>query len=212
MWAKTGAYMTRFLILLMLPSLLWGVSTSAPVSISSVGGNSSPQIALADNGNAVALWTAFPNQIFVSNFTATTGLWSGPVTLTLGNAPQLAIDGTGNAIVVWVTSTSQINASRFDVATQTWSAAVLVSSTGGVNTFPQIAMNGNGVALVVWLQSTNQVLASSFNPNTFAFSTPTTFLSNTNPAGFQLDNNNTGIAIWQSFPTGLIQTSRIFVP
>ena len=207
--------MKRYLVMLLLVShpLLFGVTTSAPVAISSAGTNGPPQAAVADNGNAIAVWTAFPDQIFVSLFSVTSSLWSAPAVLAIGSVPQVAIDQSGNAIVVWVSTTNQINASRFDVTTMTFSPAVLVSTTGGTNTLPQISMYSGGMALVIWIQSTPyQVLASSFNPSTMMFSAPTVFLSNTNPADFELDNVNPGVAVFQSLPSGTIQAARISVP
>lgn len=214
--------MERYLFFSLCFFTLWGtnpelysITTTLPVTISSAGSNGPPQVAVAGNGNAIALWTTFPNQILVSSFKASSLTWSTPLTLATGSVPRIAIDGTGNAIAVWVNLTNEIAASRYDVSTSTWSTAVIVSTTtsGAVNTLPQISMNSSGVALVVWILSTPyQVLASSFNPSTLSFSPPTTFLSNTNPASFDLDNVNTGIAVWQSFPTGVIQASQISVP
>ena len=212
--------------LLIFQSMLFGLSTGPFVTISTPGNNSSPQVAVAESGNAVAIWRDISNQIFAAYFNESTGIWSAPIVVSIGTVPRVGIDEVGNAIAVWVTTSdivNQINASRFNPTTMTWSAPVLISTTGGINAFPQISMNSAGVALIVWTQSSpsrvptqsnpSQVLASSFDPTSSTFSSPPTiFLRNTNPASFEIDDINTGIAVWQSFPSGAIQAARLFVP
>lgn len=207
------------LLVLLMHSWLFGVATTDPVTISIPGiTNSPPQVAVANNGNAVAIWTnSSSNEIFASFFNAQilpfATAWTTPVVIAVGSAPRVAIDQSGNALIVFVTvTTNQINAVRFDVGAMTFSAPVLVSSTGGVNLAPEISMNDAGVALIVWIQTPYQVLASSFNPTTMAFSTPVIFLNNINPAEFELDNFNAGVAVYQEAPTLEIKAARISVP
>lgn len=191
----------------------FALSTGAAVSLSSAGGNGPPQVVVASNGNATSVWTAFPNQIVVSTFSATTGAWSGPTVIANGSAPAVAVDQSGNTLLIWVSLNNQIYASRYAVSSQSWSAGVLLSTSGGANSFPRISMNSSGVALIVWLQSLPyQVLATTFNPSTLTFLAPQIFLSNINPASFAIDDNNTGIAVWQSIPSGVIQAARLAVP
>jgi len=109
-------------------------------------------IRYAANGNAIALGKDYVNgqpRIFVRNYSAVTGAWSGPITINTVTDSQLwelalDVDDAGNAVAAWQTSngtnnvnstTAWVSAATYDAATQTWSSAVVLHSIPSPNTF-----------------------------------------------------------------------------
>ncbi|MCH9626348.1 MAG: hypothetical protein S4CHLAM123_15450 [Chlamydiales bacterium] len=220
--------------LLLLPSLffLYGFTALTPIeTISSANGNGAPEISITPSGDAVGIWSkTIALQIEAAFFDVATALWSAPRVLGSGTSPQVGTDQNGNAIAIWVdaplsTSPNQILVAHFDKATRTWSAPLQLSGAG-VNSIPQIAVNANGFAIAVWVQGFPfAVVSSSFDATTRIWSAPvqlsavstttTTFDASANSASLpqiSLDSFNRGIAIWQNFSTGRIETIRLSIP
>lgn len=126
-----------------------------------------PQIAMNNNGDAVAVW--MQGQIRASVYDAVTGSWSEPDIITNelapdiyagGYAPQVAMDDNGYAIAVWdddqgigTGANGRIWASRYDPSTSEWSEARRLDSTTDLDvTDAQIAMDAAGNAFVIWMQ------------------------------------------------------------
>ena len=155
------------------------------------GPNANPQVAVSANGQAMAVWTNFPNQIEIqaSFFNGTswiplnhgnvnlgtaltnlgfispivrTGPNNSTGTIAFGSAPKVGIDQNGNATIVWVSPNSQIMAARY--SGQNLSSVFQLTATGTSNISPTLAVNQQGSAVVVWIQAASyQVLARSFN-------------------------------------------------
>ena len=214
--------MKRFLFVIFFfafQPLLFGLSFGPFISISQGGTNSAPQVAVAANGNAFAVWSNFPNLIQTAFFNAAinppTGAWSAPVNLATGIVPQIGIDQNGNAFVAWVstvsTTANQILVTRFNATSMAFAPFVQLS-TSGTNFNPQIAVNGVGVAVVIWQNIPAGVLSASFVPMTGTWTSPIQLSTTTPPANFALDNFNRGIAIFSTQPQGVVQATRIFAP
>jgi hypothetical protein len=217
--------MQRFLLILILtaPSSIFALTFGPFTSISPTGGNGNPPlIAVAGNGNAIAVWVNFPNTIQAAFFNGTTFLPAFVVDT--GSAPQIGIDQGGNAFIIYVTllAPTQILVKRFTSSNLTLAAAVQLSTPGTSNSSPQIAVSQNGNALAVWLQNAPAaVLSKAFSPSVtpgppfFQWSASPTqipFL----PAGLGLDATAMGFAIINNLsgippgtPQGTIQVSRI---
>ncbi len=100
---------------------------SAPVRIEqSAGFADFPALALAPNGDAIAVWKqedGSARRIYASLFSAASGTWSaapgivGGADSTWNEGPQIAVDGSGNATVVWTEYESgqyNIRANRYE--------------------------------------------------------------------------------------------------
>lgn len=141
-----------------------GWDSSATVIATGPGGRYNPQLAVASNGNAFAIWSTYIgsgiNNIDTSLYT--TSGWGAPVAIgsnTIGytdiHNAKVAFDGSGNALAVWSqsdVSSRNIWANRYSASTG-WSTAELIEWSGGDANFPQLAFDSNGNALAVWQQN-----------------------------------------------------------
>ncbi len=142
------------------PGSGWG--TAELIETDDAGDARYPQIALAANGNALAVWLQFDgtrNNIWANRYTPGSG-WGTPELIETDDAsnaytPQIAIDASGNAMAVW----RQSDGSRYNIWANRytpgsgWGAAGTIESGTGDAYDPQIALDTNGNALAVWLQS-----------------------------------------------------------
>jgi hypothetical protein len=124
-----------------------------------------PRIAIAPDGNALAVWRQSDGvrfNVWANRFSVASNTWGSAVLIETddeGDAhdPRIAIDLNGNAIVVWPqddgNTTTNVWANRFAAVSNTWgSAQMLEVSPGDVGSRPQIAVGPNGDALAVWFQ------------------------------------------------------------
>lgn len=130
------------------------------------GWGSDPQIAMDNNGNAMAVWRL--------NDTQTYNIWSNRYKVGLGWGynekieqndsgdalfPQIAMDEIGNAIAVWQYNAPpawNISANRYDAATGSWGDAIPIENDDIFSYYePQIAMDNNGNGIAVFYCSTD---------------------------------------------------------
>lgn len=141
------------------PGTGWGAVAQIPTDPLWNNAYSTPQIAFAPSGNAVAVFSGcIPDgcAIWSAQFTAATATWGTATELIAGagNSPQaqIASDAAGNALVVWQERSgisSRILAVRFEAGTSTWGAArVLSADLGGFG--PKIAFDASGNAIAIW--------------------------------------------------------------
>ncbi len=122
-----------------------------------------PKIAVADNGDAIAIWQEEPNgiehSIFVSHYTNGES-WSAPILIenyTTGKAdyPEIAIDKHGNAIATWQQigdNVRHVAVNRYTVAGG-WGTAQLIEANVIDNiSYPRIAFGPLGNAIITWFQ------------------------------------------------------------
>lgn len=121
-----------------------------------------PQIAVAPDGHAVAVWEQMGTMykdVWGNHFTPETG-WGTQSLLEISNAgdasrPRVATDATGNAIAVWMQdngSREDVWASRYVAGTE-WATAVLLEQSDGFRALhPRVALGARGSAVVVWPQ------------------------------------------------------------
>ena len=133
---------------------------TTPRPISDFAGAANPQIAMDDNGNAIAVWEQGGN-IFANRYVAGQANWfeSSAEWVALGSSPQIAMDTSGNAIIVWQLD-GDIYTIRYSLATG-WAATPLQIDAGaGWASDPQIATNrwvpgsGSHRVMVVWKEDT----------------------------------------------------------
>ena len=135
-----------------------------------------PEVAVASNGDAIAVWQqGEPNNIgtyhyhvLASYYTAATASWGAPQYL--GDTPVLdavedayepdvAMDSTGNALVVWTQTDNthgdlDVWANRFQADGGGWQGAGLVDGDTATVGELKVAFDAGGNALVVWSDST----------------------------------------------------------
>lgn len=143
------------------PGVGWG--TPELLETDNAGSAAAAQVALAPNGNAIAVWSqsdGLRSNIWANYYLAGMG-WDGPKLIESDNAgdatyPQAAIDGSGAAIAVW----SQSDGVRTNIWTNHfspdagWGApALLETNDAGHAANVQIAMDAGGNAIAVWQQS-----------------------------------------------------------
>jgi len=141
----------------------WGTLDEMMYAVPELNGASDPHIAVAPNGDAIAVWLVVNSKIvYASKYTATTGTWgtAGQINSLANNTLsdlQIAMDSSGNALAVWSIvqpgGKKFVHARYYDSATG-WDAAgsANIGNTSGLSSKAQVAFDGLGNAFVVWLQ------------------------------------------------------------
>jgi hypothetical protein len=136
----------------------WG--TAELISTETGNPSNGPQIAMNDNGSAIAvLFNSIVFKIWTNRFDGSA--WGSAEQIqteegiALPNNPQVAVDADGIAIAVYgldVAYHTNIWANRFDGSV--WGASELIQTdNSGYAYHPKIAMNRNGNAIAVWYQN-----------------------------------------------------------
>ncbi|WP_300667858.1 sialidase family protein [Desulfoluna sp.] len=120
------------------------------------------QIAMVDNGSAVAIWSQQNTNdynLWASSFDCTQKQWSEAEKIEDGNhiahAPQIAMTDDGSVVVAWeqyVGNDSVIWANSFDGAQKQWGTAEKIEAGNYIANNPQIAIADDGSALAIWQQ------------------------------------------------------------
>jgi hypothetical protein len=190
----------------------WG--STATLSPTAPGANSSVSVELDGSGNGVAIWLAEDTngntQILSIPYNGTTITWGAQAVVTSSSFvsdPQLSVMDDGNAVAVWKFSSgksTEIRASNYDVNTNTWSNFTTISSVSGIDVFvPQVGVDASGNAVAVWecQDGTTLVIQAAYYTAGF-WGAPVTISASvldqpaTNP---QVSVNDLGnaIAIWE---------------
>ena len=181
--------------------------------IESMGGNAySAQVAMDDNGNAIAVWQQYDGTVYslwASRYNATTLSW-GTAAEIEGNSGsaysvQIAMDGAGNVIAVWrqsADSVVSIWANRYSGTTLSWGTAEPIDSSSGTAFIPQIAMDNAGNAIVVWQHSDgteDAIWANRYNATTWSWGTAeqiTTGGESVNSPQVAMNSAGNAILVW----------------
>lgn len=83
-----------------------GVSWSAGQVLSLASGNSTPHIAVAPDGTAVAVWPDSADEIQLAQFNGTS--WTVPIPIASGTLATVTMDSLGNALIGWVTPANEL--------------------------------------------------------------------------------------------------------
>jgi len=118
-----------------------------------------PQIAINNNGDAVAAWRQTNGaglSVYASQYTSATG-WSAETlidTVVDSESPKVAIDSSGNAVAVWAQddgSVFNVYANYFSVDSG-WGTSVPLETSARDAEFPQVVMDLSGNVIAVWQQ------------------------------------------------------------
>jgi hypothetical protein len=151
-----------------------------------------PQISVAPNGHAIAVWCVGCNPLtecdtpsYITYYSFFNGVnWSTATPIDLASTsslityPQVAIAPSGNAIAVWDSANlleSFPVISTYNATSNTWTPSIPLSnkSSHGYTTFPQIAVDAAGNGVAIWQRAdasqTTTVVESKASP--FAITT-----------------------------------------
>jgi len=136
-----------------------GVNWSGPLTI---GQGTSPTVAIAPDGRAVAVWQGGPATApnIEASIRPAGGNWGTPVVVsTIAGHPLIGMDGTGNAIAVWAGTTLATPVATASLPVGgTWTAVkTLVAQGGGIG----LTTNAVGGAIIGWKTHSGQVQAVS---------------------------------------------------
>ncbi len=176
-----------------------------------------PQIAMNDNGHAVAVWYQI-KIIDSENFPVILGryfngsAWGDPMQIinleplepgeSYGPA-QVGIDAAGSATAVWLNS-GNVWASRFDGIS--WGSAVLVNDGSGTVLQKgelHFATNAAGNTIAVWEQNTEDgcyIWANRFDGTAWGTAEPISVVPTgnaPNPTQIAMNDNGHAIAVWE---------------
>ncbi|MBL4712227.1 MAG: hypothetical protein JKX75_06975 [Gammaproteobacteria bacterium] len=137
----------------------WG--TAVLIETDSAGSTKNPQIAVDNNGNALAVWgqsDGTRDNVMANRYTVGSGWGTAELIETdnAGNAtdPQIAVDAGGNALAVWGQfdgSADNIMSNRYTTGTG-WGTAELIETEDYEAFLPKIAFDDSGNAIAIWLQ------------------------------------------------------------
>jgi hypothetical protein len=180
----------------------WGTAT---VIESGSGSAVFPQVAIDDNGHAMAVWAQDGTSIVMSNrYVPGTG-WENSASAVdidnFGASPRIVMDSSGNAVAVW-SKPNGIAVNRYTVGSG-WGSYVVIGTDSPTNSTyhsPRIAINANGDAIAVWLQngSSRNVMANRYTTAT-GWGTAG-FIEwaggDANSPQIALDSNGNAMAVW----------------
>ena len=168
-WEQSDGTFQRIYASRYAPGFGWSVATLIDAG---PGLANQPQVAMDENGHAMAVWVQTQNgssfSVYASRYVPGTG-WGAAALLEndLGFAfdPQVALDGLSNAIAVWrqVNGTVQtIYANRFAPGFG-WGVAEVIDGGASDSFGPQVALDRGGNATAVWYQDDGAYLSIHAN-------------------------------------------------
>lgn len=176
------------------------------------GDATSPQIAVDNDGNALAVWVQFDgtlDRIYANRF-STSGSTTTPPSFTWSksplplsdssdaSAPQIAIGPDGNAIAIWVQSDGRVYANRY---TSSWGTAAAIDADTGAAAAPQIVIDSNNNAIAIWAQN-NRIYVNRHTAGSWGTAAPIDNATGTaTTPQIAVDSNGNAIAVW-SQPDG----------
>ncbi|MDG5499607.1 Ig-like domain-containing protein [Marinobacter sp. BGYM27] len=169
MWVQSngtykGLYASRYIDI----DDLWGTPSLVSNTNVNVNDDDPSDLAVAANGDAVAVWSE-SGDLYANRYTVATKSWGTPVSLenlsTSVYEGQAAIDASGNILVVWgqrFNSVNRVYANRYSAAKEMWSGEILLDEADFFADNPDVAIDPSGNALVVWFQANAPTVVSVF--------------------------------------------------
>ena len=157
-WGRGAPYLTELNFAVGTPATGWGLKR--PLSRNETGRPMrDQQLAVADDGSALASWTELDG-LWAAHYSPTTG-WLEPThvsafpSLGFALATSLAIDARGNGMLVWQSQGEGAGylASTYLRVTGQWSAPVAIPGSAAANTKSfhfRLAVGASGHAVLAW--------------------------------------------------------------
>ncbi len=157
----------------------WGTAQEIDTTDNVINTSSDPQIAVADNGDAMAIWsqdvggTSY-DAIYTSYYSANDDSWSTPEiigkNLTTGITPKISADNSGNFIAVWEQSATDVSDGTRSIwsnlyTDDAWGTAEEIESEPNTAKYPQVAFDANGNAISTWAHN-NSIYANIYTADT----------------------------------------------
>ena len=203
----------------------WG--TAVAIDTGSSGASANPDIAMAPNGNAIAVWEQYDgtlnrDSIRANRYTVSGNAWGTAATIDSGGTgntgpssnPRVAMDSNGNAIAVWEQAAGLRSNIRANLFTGSWGTAALIETDDTGNAYlPQVAMDSNGNAIAVWEQSNGSRFSIYANRYTAGGNWGTAEAIDSGGSGSTGDSGNaqiamasdgTATAVWEQYDGSLI--------
>src|SRR5690606_8069464 len=138
---------------------IWGTDIPLEGSLGNVD-SESPRVAVAPNGDALAVWTQFTSSrdsIIYNRYTAQSESWSTidlveNDDLAWAGSPEVAINAGGDGAAVFLLG-NDVWANRYDASGGSWSGEVSLESGSGAATAPKVGIDDAGNVIAVWNQS-----------------------------------------------------------
>ena len=204
---------TFFMTMISLTSGVQGVQDARSSSATFLGdgqNSKNPQVAVDNNGNAVAVWEEWEVgsdhwSIYSARYSS--GAWGAAKLIDNGaypaHNPEVAMDGKGTAIAVW----EQFDGAYFSIYSARYSAGhwgtpKMIDTGVGDSYYPQIAMDDHGNAVAVWmhfgLPTDNNIFVNRYSAG--AWGTARAIKTGTGTAydpQIAMDGKGTAITVWQ---------------
>ena len=135
-------------------------AASAALLEAAAGAASAPQLAVAADGSAFAIWpqhNGVNTGVYAAKYSVG-GPWGAAEAIetdaTDSLTPQIAIDSSGNAIAVWVQPSGGLDSMWANTYTAgSWDTAGVLESDGGLVRYPYIAFDASDNAMAIWRQN-----------------------------------------------------------
>lgn len=137
------------------PGLGWGTATPA-TNDTSISNNQAPEVAVAPNGDAFALWETLENYSQVHAARWHNGSWGATVRLdppgnTSSLFPRIALDGNGNGIAVWSEADGLAKLLAAPLQNGTFGPAEVAVSTGTWARYPAVVVDAGGRVTIAFM-------------------------------------------------------------
>lgn len=143
------------------PGSGWG--TAGPVTTDvDVNGTVPPEVAVDENGDAIAIWETMGTPYREIHAARRTGGGAGtwgptvrldPAATLMSDNPKVAMTGSGNAFAVWSEhdgTRANVMFSRFDVGAGWSPAAIAATDASTWCRYPELAVDGLGDVVITW--------------------------------------------------------------
>ncbi len=186
----------------------WTASEEISVATESAA---EPQVAIDDNGDAVAVWYRWngSNDIVQAAEKPAGGSWVAAVNLSKSGQealdPQVAVNASGDAVAVWKRSngSNEIVQAASRPAGGAWGAPADLSAAGEDSEEPQVAIDNGDDAVAVWTGGGGDKVEAASRPGGGAWKAATDLSGPAvaNTAAYQaqvaIDSSGDAVAVWK---------------
>jgi hypothetical protein len=182
---------------------------------------STPLVAIAADGSAVALWSE-GEQVKGCAFDPEAG-WENPVVVEPEHVPgrgiALGMDAAGNAVALYTRlqqGAIELVAEGYSASSGAWDSFAVISEDAAVTDAPQIAVTQSGDAVAVWWQAPNDIVIARGRSASMIWEAPEVVssddgLDKTEPF-VSLDSGGEGALVYRATdPAGSVSAESVWV-